>query len=515
MTKVLSNRAAEVVTCLVLAESTLTSLLVLAALCCQTGLALYDGSKDVILLNPSTFNDQVKNSNDLWILEFYAPCLDDVAGVGSVSSLLQNTPRLPRPSNRGCLFHPRFFCLFLVHVVQAMIIMGIAKVAAVDCDTHKSLAAQYKIQGFPTVMIFGADKNNPKDYTGDRNAASLVDTALKELRKIAEARLGGRKSSGGGEQWGQAVFGLLHVVQAMIIMVIFEVCANGIIVILNVQDVVELTESNFKSKVLGSSDIWLVEFYAPWCGHCKNLAPHWASAATELKGKVHLGAVDATVHKDLASQYNVRGYPTIKYFPAGSKSGEPEDYTGGRTTADIVAWAMSKVEANLPPPEVTQLTKPEDLTAACSDKQLCIISILPHLLDCQSACRNTYIATLQKVADNYKRNLWGWLWAEAMAQPGLEDSLEIGGFGYPAMAAVNARKMKYSILRGSFSYDGIKEFMREVAVGRGASAPIKGAKLPTITATEPWDGKDAEVSCAGLTTGRLHALLGVINITSL
>lgn len=52
------------------------------------------------------------------------------------------------------------------------------------------------------------------------------------------------------------------------------------------KDVVELTDSNFDSLVLNSEDMWLVEFFAPWCGHCKNLAPQWADAATELKGKV-------------------------------------------------------------------------------------------------------------------------------------------------------------------------------------------------------------------------------------
>ena len=52
--------------------------------------------------------------------------------------------------------------------------------------------------------------------------------------------------------------------------------------------------------------MWLVEFYAPWCGHCKKLVPEWASAATSLKGKVKLGAVDATQFGDLAQRYGVR-----------------------------------------------------------------------------------------------------------------------------------------------------------------------------------------------------------------
>ena len=68
---------------------------------------------------------------------------------------------------------------------------------------------------------------------------------------------------------------------------------------------VELTDANFQEKVINSDDIWLVEFFAPWCGHCKNLAPQWAQAASELKGKVKLGALDATVHSVMANRYGV------------------------------------------------------------------------------------------------------------------------------------------------------------------------------------------------------------------
>lgn len=61
------------------------------------------------------------------------------------------------------------------------------------------------------------------------------------------------------------------------------------------RDVVVLTADNFDDLVLKSKDIWFVEFYAPWCGHCKKLEPEWNAAASKLKGQVKLGKVDATV----------------------------------------------------------------------------------------------------------------------------------------------------------------------------------------------------------------------------
>ena len=70
---------------------------------------------------------------------------------------------------------------------------------------------------------------------------------------------------------------------------------------------VELTDGNFRKKVLMEKETgWLVEFYAPWCGHCKNLAAPWADAATKLKGKMNLGALDATQHQSTAQEYGVQ-----------------------------------------------------------------------------------------------------------------------------------------------------------------------------------------------------------------
>jgi len=60
-----------------------------------------------------------------------------------------------------------------------------------------------------------------------------------------------------------------------------------------------LDETNFDALVFSSKDIWMIEFYAPWCGHCKALEPEWNEAALALKGQVKLAKVDADTHKNL------------------------------------------------------------------------------------------------------------------------------------------------------------------------------------------------------------------------
>jgi len=115
-----------------------------------------------------------------------------------------------------------------------------------------------------------------------------------------------------------------------------------------------LTEENFAATLDENTNV-LVEFYAPWCGHCKKLAPEYDAAALKLKDEdVVLGKVDATEESKLASQFDVRGYPTLKWF----KNGKVKDYDGGRSADTITSWVMKKIG-----PVLTKLNNAEEIEA--------------------------------------------------------------------------------------------------------------------------------------------------------
>jgi protein disulfide-isomerase A6 len=124
-------------------------------------------------------------------------------------------------------------------------------------------------------------------------------------------------------------------------------------------DVLNLDGSNFDQHVGGSKPAF-VEFYAPWCGHCKSLAPEYEKVATAFKHQpVVVAAVDADKHRELGSRFEVSGFPTLKYFPAGSTTAEV--YSGGRSAKDIVNFINGKAGTNArikeAPTAVTVLTE--------------------------------------------------------------------------------------------------------------------------------------------------------------
>jgi len=410
-------------------------------------LAGFYGSNDkVVNLTPSNFNEKVVNSDELWLIEFYAPWC------GHCKSL---TPAWKQAADE---------------------LDGVVNIGAVDADQHKSLGSQYGVQGFPTIKVFGANKKSPKDYKGGRDSTSIVETAFKELRQmVKDKKNGGGSSSGSGQKQEQKQQKRRNVGD---------------------KDVVILTDSNFDTLVTNSEEPWIIEFYAPWCGHCQRLEPEWNEAATEVKaktgGKVKIGKVDCTTEQQIQQRFGIQGFPTIKIFNTGMKS-SPEDYNAGRTASDVISTAMVLFESVRDPPELRQLVDQETFDEKCQAAQLCLIAVLPHILDDTAAGRNDRLKMINILIEKYKARSWEWFWTEGQQQEQLENLLGIGGFGYPAMAALNVRKQVRSTMTGSFTDKGVDEFLKYLAAGRAGRNTQAFTEIPPIALIEAWDGKDGQL----------------------
>ncbi|CAK4030702.1 disulfide-isomerase [Lecanosticta acicola] len=104
-------------------------------------------------------------------------------------------------------------------------------------------------------------------------------------------------------------------------------------------DVHDLTKDTFDGFV-AENGLVLCEFFAPWCGHCKALAPEYEEAATALKEKeIALAKVDCTAEQDLCQSFGVEGYPTLKIF-RGKENVSP--YSGPRKSDAIVSYMVKQ-----------------------------------------------------------------------------------------------------------------------------------------------------------------------------
>jgi protein disulfide-isomerase A6 len=146
--------------------------------------------------------------------------------------------------------------------------------------------------------------------------------------------------------------------------------------------VIDLIPDNFDKIALGGKPA-LVEFFAPWCGHCKTLAPVYEELAQKFafaKDDVVIAKVDADSEKSLGKRFGVQGFPTIKFFDG--KSDKPEDYNGGRDLESLSEFITKKTgvkakKARTAPSEVEMLTDSSFKSTIGGDKDVLVAFTAP------------------------------------------------------------------------------------------------------------------------------------------
>ena len=407
---------------------------------------LYSTSSPVTQVGEKDWKKEVMQHDGIVIVEFYAPWC------GHCKSLAPEYEK------------------------AAKTLKGVVKVVAVDATVDGGLAQKHGVQGYPTLKVFGSDKRKPTDYNGQRTSDAIVTEMMKATNQLVKDRKAGKASSsgsggssnskkapptgggsGGGSKKGSAV--------------------------------IELTDTNFNALVMESADHWLVEFYAPWCGHCKNLAPEWEEAAKKLQGSVKLGAVDATVATDLASKYGIKGFPTIKLFSAGKKS-KAKDYNGPREAQGIVEYALKTLDDAGVPINIPQVTGPAVFEDSCvkGAAKICVVVTVPHILDSGAKGRNKVIDTVAEAAKSFRGKPIAFVWTEAMAQPELESAIEVNQ-AYPSVSVISVEKKVFATMRTSWSGKNIAAFLNGILSGSEKKSALSA--VPTVVKAATWDGKDA------------------------
>jgi thioredoxin domain-containing protein 5 len=181
-------------------------------------------------------------------------------------------------------------------------------IAKVDCTVATALCSAQDVTGYPTLKFFktGAEKDDGVKYRGNRDAASLEKFIADKLgNEVPEEKPASPESAEPVVEKG------LHI----------------------------LSSASF-SGVVGKGDTF-IKFYAPWCGHCKKLAPAWEELAQNLQSDqaVKIAKVDCTEHQEVCQEHEVRGYPTLAYFRNGQKL---ETYKGARSLAELTNFVTAQ-----------------------------------------------------------------------------------------------------------------------------------------------------------------------------
>lgn len=382
------------------------------------------------------FNSHVIDSYSLWLVNFYdstAKESQEIRGFTTIANLVR----------------------------------GIVPTAIVDISDPDNSGLKKYTNKTRSLTLFGDDKTKPIDLSNTSDPNDVLNRIMQEVALTIQARGGG----GGGEAPQEKK---QH-----------KKAPDS--------KVVTITADNIAEKVYNNPLVTAVAFVAPWCGHCKALLPEWEAASKKLEGEgAQLGVVDATVEEDLARQYGVEGFPTIKVFPGGAKKRKSDamDYEGGRQESQIVQYVLEEVDRSGVPKEIPELidSKVMDETCVSGRSRLCVLFALPHILDSGAEGRNKYMEIMRGATKAVRGMGFEYAWFEGGSEQGkLEQVLGLE-FGFPAVVAYSHKKGVYIPFRFSFQESNIRKFLTGLTSGKQQSFTI--SEVPYVKTVEPWDGKD-------------------------
>ncbi|KAB0389875.1 hypothetical protein E2I00_000660 [Balaenoptera physalus] len=192
------------------------------------------------------------------------------------------------------------------------------KIGEVDCTQHYELCSGNQVRGYPALLWF-RDGKKVDQYKGKRDLESLREYVASQLQSTER---------GAPEPIQPSEAPVLAAEPA---------ADQG--------TVLALTEKNFDDTI--AEGITFVKFYAPWCGHCKNLAPTWEELSKkEFPGlaEVKIAELDCTAERNICSKYSVRGYPTLLLFRGGKKVSE---HSGGRDLDSLHHFVLRQAKDEL------------------------------------------------------------------------------------------------------------------------------------------------------------------------